>query len=73
MGKASTKGRYITKVGFYDIYAQDSTRKKDKERGSKTETSATVYNIYHAKKLVEKGLKTKDEAVKRCAELAPAK
>lgn len=71
MGKAKIRGRYITKVGFYDIYAQDSTRKK--ENSTKTETSSTVYNIYHAKNLVEKGFKTKDVAVQRAETLTTKK
>jgi hypothetical protein len=38
--------------------------KKDRRPGStETEVGSTVYNIYHAKKLVEKGYKTKNEAV----------
>jgi hypothetical protein len=63
--KSGQKGRYITKVGFYDIYAKDAMKpKKDRRPGStEVEVGSTVYNIYHSKKLVEKGYKTKDEAV----------
>jgi hypothetical protein len=68
MGKGTTKGRYICKVGFYDIYASDSMRKKV-GRGNLTEVASTVYNIYHSKKLVDKGFKTKDIAVERAKEL----
>jgi hypothetical protein len=68
MGKGTTKGRYICKVGFYDIYASDSMRKKA-GRGNLIEVASTVYNIYHAKKLVDKGFKTKDIAVERAKEL----
>jgi hypothetical protein len=68
MGKGTTKGRYICKVGFYDIYAADSMRKKP-GRGDNKEVASTVYNIYHAKKLVDKGFKTKDIAVERAKEL----
>ena len=68
MGKGTTKGRYICKVGFYDIYASDSMRKKA-GRGNLTEVASSVYNIYHAKKLVDKGFKTKDIAVERAKEL----
>lgn len=68
MGKGTTKGRYICKVGFYDIYASDSMRKKA-GRGNLTEVASTVYNIYHAKKLVDKGFKTKDIAIERAKEL----
>lgn len=68
MGKGTTKGRYICKVGFYDIYASDSMRKKA-GRGNLTEVASTVYNIYHSKKMVDKGFKTKDIAVERAKEL----
>lgn len=68
MSKGNTKGRYICKVGFYDIYAKD-TVKTSKERGSKPQISATEYQIYHAKKLKEKGFKTKDLAVTKATEM----
>ncbi len=68
MGKGQTKGRYICKVGFYDIYAKDNMR-KSKERGAKSETASTDYHIYHAKSLKEKGFKTKDLAVAKAGEL----
>ena len=68
MGKGTTKGRYICKVGFYDIYAADSMRKKA-GRGNLTEVASTVYNVYHAKKLKEKGFKTKDLAVEKAKEM----
>jgi hypothetical protein len=63
--KSGQKGRYICKVGFYDVYAKDTMKpKKDRRPGSsEVEVGSTVYNIYHAKKLVEKGYKTKDQAV----------
>lgn len=60
MGKGNTKGRYIEKVGFYDIYAKDSTRKNSKGR---EETSSTEYVIYHSKNLLQKGYKTKEIAI----------
>ena len=34
MSKGQTKGRYICKVGFYDIYAKDTMR-SSKERSGK--------------------------------------
>jgi len=68
MGKGADKGRYICKVGFYDIYAKDSI-KTSKERGSKPQVASTEYNILHAKRLKEKGLKTKDLAVAKATEL----
>lgn len=68
MGKGTDKGRYICKVGFYDIYAKDSMR-TSKERGGKPQVSSTEYNILHAKKLKEKGFKTKDLAVSKATEM----
>ena len=68
MSKGQTKGRYICKVGFYDIYAKDTMR-KSKERGNKSETASTDYQIYHAKSLKEKGFKTKDLAVAKATEM----
>jgi hypothetical protein len=72
MSKGQTKGRYICKVGFYDIYAKDTIR-ASKERGGKSEVANTDYTIYHAKSLKEKGFKTKDLAVARINELLISK
>ena len=73
--KSGQKGRYICKVGFYDVYAKDTYKpKKDsKFKFNKPDVASTVYNIYHAKKLVEKGFKTKDEAVLKSKELLGSK
>ena len=68
MSKGQTKGRYICKVGFYDIYAKDTIR-RSKERGSKPQVASTEYVIYHSKTLKEKGFKTKDLAVAKATEL----
>ena len=68
MSKGQTKGRYICKVGFYDIYAKDTMR-KSKERGNKEEVASTDYTIYHSRKMVEKGFKTKDLAVAKATEM----
>lgn len=68
MGKGQTKGRYICKVGFYDIYAKDQMR-ANKERGGKPQTASTEYLIYHSKTLKEKGFKTKDLAVAKATEM----
>ena len=68
MGKAVQKGRYICKVGFYDVYAKDSMRKSS-GRGEKMEVSTTEYVLYHSKKLVEKGMKTKDLAIAKAKEI----
>ena len=68
MSKGQTKGRYICKIGFYDIYAKD-TMKKSAERGGKPQVSATDYQIYHSKSLKERGFKTKDLAVVKATEM----
>jgi len=68
MAKGADRGRYICKVGFYDIYAKDSM-KSNKERSGKPQVSATEYNVYHAKRLKEKGFKTKDLAVAKATEM----
>ena len=68
MGKGTDKGRYICKVGFYDIYAKD-TMKVSKERGGKPQVASTDYVIYHSKSLKEKGFKTKDLAVAKATEM----
>jgi len=69
--KGNSKGRYMTKVGHYDIYGKDSYRPK-KDGASKhigAEVSSTEYIIYHAKKIVQKGFKTKEFAVQKAGEL----
>jgi predicted transglutaminase-like cysteine proteinase len=40
-----------------------------KERGGKPQVASTDYVIYHSKKLMEKGFKTKDLAVAKATEL----
>jgi hypothetical protein len=72
MAKDTQKGRYICKVGFYDVYAKDSM-KKASGRGEKMEVSSTDYCVYHSKKLVERGLKTKDLAVSKAKDLLGVK
>lgn len=68
--KSGYKGRYITKVGYFDIYAKD-THKRGSERGKfgKPQVDSTQYVIYHSKKVVESNLKTKDEAVEKAINL----
>ena len=68
MSKGNTKGRYICKVGFYDIYAKDTMR-SSKERSGKPQVASTDYVIYHSKKMLEKGHKTKDLAVAKATEM----
>jgi hypothetical protein len=68
MTKGQSKGRYICKVGFYDIYAKDTMR-VSKERSGKPQVASTDYVIYHSKKMMEKGFKTKDLAVAKATEM----
>jgi hypothetical protein len=69
--KSGQRGRYICKVGYLDVYAKDTLKpKKDsKFKFNKADVASTVYNIYHSKKLVDKGFKTKDLAVEKAKEL----
>jgi len=68
--KSANKGRYITKVGYLDVYAKDSfkPKKSSKYKFVKADVKSTVYNILHAKKLVKGNFKTKDEAVQHAIE-----
>jgi hypothetical protein len=67
MGKNSgSKGRYICKVGFYDVYAKNLTKK---DANGKEMVTSVEYLVYHSKKMVEKGLKTKDLAVTKALDL----
>jgi hypothetical protein len=68
MSKGQRTGRYICKVGFYDIYAKDSM-KVSKERSGKSQVASTDYEIYHSKSLKERGFKTKDLAVAKATEM----
>jgi hypothetical protein len=69
--KSGNKGRYICKVGFYDIYAKDTMKpkKESKYKFTKGDVKTTDYVVYHAKKIIEKGLKTKDLAVSKAIDL----
>jgi len=60
MGKGNTKGRYLTKIGFYDIYGKNTMRKS---KSGKDEVASTDYIIYHSKKLIQRGFKSKELAV----------
>ena len=68
MGKGTTKGRYICKVGFLDVYATDAMRKQP-GRGDKKEVASTTYQIIHGKNIKERGFKTKDIAVAKATEM----
>jgi hypothetical protein len=65
MSKGNTRGRYICKVGFYDIYAKDQMKSGRESHQVKN----TEYVIYHSKTLKEKGFKTKDLAVAKATEM----
>ena len=65
MSKGNTRGRYICKVGFYDIYAKDQMKSGRESHQVKN----TEYVIYHSKSLKEKGFKTKDLAVAKATEM----
>jgi len=69
--KSGRKGRYICKVGYLDVYAKDTfkPKKESKYNYIKPDVASTVYDVYHSKKLVDKGFKTKDLAVTRAVEL----
>jgi hypothetical protein len=73
--KSGNKGRYICKVGFYDIYAKDTykPKKESKYKFVKADVKSTVYNVLHAKKLVKQNFKTKDEAVQEAVSLLGSK
>ena len=73
--KSGNKGRYICKVGFYDIYAKDTLKpkKESKFKWLKGEVKSTEYVVYHSKRAIEKGLKTKDMAVIKAVELLGTK
>jgi hypothetical protein len=68
--KSGNKGRYITKVGYLDVYAKDSykPKKESKYKFVIPDVKSTVYNVLHAKKLVKGNFKTKDEAVEFAVE-----
>ena len=69
--KSGKKGRYICKVGYLDIYAKDTMKpkKESKYKFTKGDVKTTDYVVYHAKKIIEKGLKTKDLAVSKAIDL----
>ena len=73
--KSGNKGRYICKVGFYDIYAKDTLKpsKDSKYKWVKGEVKSTEYLVLHSKKVIEKGLKTKDMTVTKAMELLGSK
>ena len=71
MGKVKTKGKYVSKVGLYDIYVL-ATKKPD---STKKDGYSMIYdfNIYLNGKLIEKGLKSKEAAVAKVSSIVPKK
>ena len=69
--KSGNKGRYICKVGYFDVYAKDTLKpaKTSKYKWVKGEIKSTEYVLYHSKKVVEKGFKTKDLAMVKANEM----
>jgi hypothetical protein len=71
MGKPSSKGKYVVKVGLNDIYVL-ATSKPDATK--KHGYSMTFdYRIYKNGKLIEKGLKSKEAAVAKVLTIVPKK
>jgi hypothetical protein len=71
MGKPSSKGKYVVKVGLNDIYVL-ATSKPDTTK--KHGYSMTFdYRIYKNGKLIEKGLKSKEAAVAKALTITPTK
>lgn len=71
MGKKSSKGRYVCKVGFYDIYIKDTLKpaKESKNKWLIGEVVSSEFIIYHSKKMVGNGLKSKSSAIEKAMEL----
>lgn len=69
--KTGQRGRYICKVGYYDIYAKDNLKpkKESKFKWLKGEVQSTDYVIIHGKKTIKSGFKTKELAVAAAKEL----
>ena len=71
MGKPTSKGKYVVKVGLNDIYVL-ATSKPDTTK--KHGYSMTFdYRIYKNGKLIEKGLKSKETAVEKALTIVPSK
>jgi hypothetical protein len=71
MGKPTSKGKYVVKVGLNDIYVL-ATSKPDTTK--KHGYSMTYdYRIYKNGKLIEKGLKSKESAVAKALTIVPSK
>jgi hypothetical protein len=75
MAKSNQKGRYMCKIGFYDVYAKDThkTKQDSKQKWGVGELVSTDYVVYHSKKLVSKGNLTKKMAIDKALELLGSK
>ena len=71
MGKPSSKGKYVVKVGLYDIYVLSSSKPDTTKKHGYSMTYD--YRIYKNGKLVEKGLKSKEAAVEKSLTIVPSK
>lgn len=71
MGKPSSKGKYVVKVGLYDIYVLASSKPDTTKKHGYSMTYD--YRIYKSGKLIEKGLKSKDLAVAKALITVPTK
>jgi hypothetical protein len=71
MGKPSSKGKYVVKVGLYDIYVLASSKPDSTKKHGYSMTFD--YRIYKNGKLVEKGLKSKETAVAKALTIVPKK
>lgn len=71
MGKPSSKGKYVVKVGLYDIYVLASSKPDSTKKHGYSMTFD--YRIYKNGKLVEKGLKSKETAAAKALTIVPKK
>jgi hypothetical protein len=63
------RGRYITKIGFLDVRAIDTTEKgTNRGKFSRPRVSGTELIIYHGKKVIARGLKSMDEVISKSKE-----
>jgi hypothetical protein len=71
MGKPSSKGKYVVKVGLNDIYVLASTKPDTTKKHGYSMTYD--FRIYRNGKLIEKGLKSKEAAVAKASTIVPTK
>ena len=71
MGKVSSKGKYVVKIGLYDIYVLATSKPDTTKKHGYSMTFE--YRIYKNGKLIEKGLKSRDAAVAKALTIVPSK